>query len=160
MRLLLSALALASAGRMPPPGPGVDFLYGAWEDGEGRSLRLRGIETRLPNAPGVTYFEGRFELRENGARRIGAWNFGQTRPYIILNVIPYDAKQAQYWAVVQSAPDRAGAWVSDDIEALMKPDRQQRAQKRELRRVDSLRNPEPKMTREELHLPAQAEILN
>ena len=158
-RGVLLAIVLITAGCVPSPGPDTTFLYGGWSDDEGRKVRFRGIKTKLPGVAIATYVEGRVELFEGESRRVGVWNFGKTRPFIVLNVVPYDGK-VEFWGLVETAHGRATSWISKDPEAFESSDWQQRLPKRELRRLDAEWNPEPKLTASEAGLPAKAEILN
>ena len=158
-RALLSALALIACGCVPAPGPDTNFLYGSWSDDQGRKVRFRGIKSKLPGVALATYVEGRVELFEGENRRVGVWNFGKTRPFIVLNVVPYDGK-VEFWALVETAPGQATSWISKDPEDFERSDWQQRLTRRELRRLDAEWNPEPKLTPLEARLPHNAEVLN
>jgi hypothetical protein len=79
---------------------------------------------KLSNVPGVVYIEGRVELFNGSQRRVGAWNFGQSMPFIVLNVAPYDGKP-EYWAIIPNGPDRLTAWMSSDPNVFVRTDWQQ-----------------------------------
>lgn len=172
----LAILWLTSCGCavLEEPGPDPGFLYGGWSDPEGpegNQIRFRVIRTRLPGVVEAEYNEGRIEVLDGSPleRTTGVWNFGYLSPVVILNVV-FEGEANQQWASVEQGPDRASLWIAGDASAIdemvhLQPadwmERfEQRGLRRDLHRLDAEWNPEPKLTREESRLPAEAIILN
>jgi hypothetical protein len=156
---LLIAIALLQCACLSEPSPDTTFLYGGWTDDQGDRVRLRGIKSKLSNVPGVIYIEGRVELFQRSNRRVGVWNFGQSRPFIVLNMVPYDGNP-EYWAIIANSADRATAWVSSDPNVFVRKNWQQGLTRREMRKRDSDWNPEPKLSSAEARLAPGAEVVN